>query len=1114
MATVVPSILNGFSSYLQVMDDPDNLTDVNHHILSGNDLENHVNTNGTERTGYGDDEVEIVVCSVTSDTETASIGESPALDTPLNSYKFDIDGTVYTFIVDLEASLKKDDSNKDGHHEEKVLPTKDDLRPNAIEQYRSLLSMADSQQRDSVAKDIDSKEQEDLPLNGESSLSETEEDHFDDSVTRENEQAEEVMSVQDNLNCVNGNSVTLENEKLEELLNAAGNSLTSGRTWNDLPGNDDADIIVNEWERTNLIAQENSVSSLIEQEEKCVDLKEIIGVYDDKKNDARVATPENEPPVHLISKTKKQDYDPFINIQKKSKKYNRKPRDKHICKTCDKHFASSESLRCHLYLHKSDRPSFACNHCSRAFSRKRNLTRHMRTCKGNKNMSGKYELRRYMHIHSNFEQLVCDICMRTFSQKDSLTKHIKDHYRLDNFDFKICLIQFSNESSLIHHMRDHTDRNHTKLDKVTKLGKQQDQNKRDLYSCDLCLQSFSRKANLGKHMELDCRLNNLSCEICYEEYSDQSTLNRHMAIHLLAKDDSIPCVYEQDKSLSSVAKSNSMSNVNEYDEDNLLSCVEEHERKDMGVKYDSVLSVVSQEEKLSLVDEIVNGLKGKTEQSSENEVGTIIGNLITSIKNEKLEYIKTEDDSVTSGNHPKREVWQIKENMILSVFERTENTNDLLTVVKDKQIETSNAMETSGSNLITEEGKVLVFENEQSVKDENEQDSNKATQDFTFPIYNLPSVIKKEKSSVSKIQVQTKLNRHKRKPLECYQCEICCKRFSSALCLKRHSVLHQPDPPSFTCKICPQIVTTKGSLLKHMKVHGICGFCWKQYSQRKDLDLHMRTVHSTKPQPYFCDLCSQTFLSRYYLVRHIEDHVRVGKFICKFCSIQCPNKYSLSHHMHVHLDGDSLERQKDKRQSFYCDACSQSFDCKGSLGIHMKQRHRLDKQSCPVCEKQFSSSVNLNHHMSSVHIDKRQTLLYDICPKGFSSQKHLTKHRRNHFRHGFIHCKVCSKQFRDTAGLKRHMITHLSSDQSKLYCYQCLQQFDTISDYTVHMHQHEGSHTCAICSQVFGFKSNLKRHVMKYHFKIGLLYCKICGKGSQNKTDLSRHMIAKHSGHT
>ena len=944
------------------MDAPDSPKDVNAHILNQNNQESQVNMNGMGGTDNGDDDVEIIVFSVPSETETASFGDSRVLDTALNSNKFDIDGTLYTFIVDLESSLKEDDNSKKGQHEEKVSPAKDDLLPESYEQYCSLLN--------EVVKDIqtiDSKEEEDLPLDGDLSFSENEGvDNFDDLVASVNEQEEEDMSMQDIMNHIkNDNSVTIEKEHHGEILNVTGNSLTweSDKTGDDLLMNDDSVGIVNQRERTVLSAKENSVLSVTEQEEKGMLLKETIetiSVYDDKENGSHEDTLEDELPVHLVLSTKKQEYDSFSNIQQNSKKCNRKPIDKHICKICDKH---------------------------------------------------------------------------------------------------------------------------TNLDTVVKLKKQQHKNKHDLYSCDFCLQSFNRKINLVKHMELHCRLDNHSCEICYEECSDQSALNTHMVIHLLAKDDSIPCVYEQDN-----AKDASMSNVYEHEEDNLLASVEEHERKNIGVKYNSALSATSREEKCSLVEQIVNELKGKAVHVKDNlkssvyEGATTIGNSITSTKNENLKDIKTKGDSLTSVNGPKGGVWLTKENRILSVYERKENTNDLLTLVKDRHTEISNGIENSVSNLIQQEGKVFFLENERSVsgKDENEQDSNKAAQDFGFPIYNLPNIIKRDNGSVSNTHAQIKRKGHKRGPLKSHMCETCHKCFSSALVLKRHSVLHEHDPPSFACDVCSYKTRAKGNLIRHKKTHGICGVCLKKYPRGKDLDRHM-DVH--KHEQYICDICRQTFRERKYLIRHIEHHFRVGKVVCKICSIQFPNENSLNLHMHVH--GEHLESH-----------------------TNVTLERQKPKHSCPVCQKQFLNGDDLNGHMT-VHSKHH---VCDLCLKEFSSQKHLTKHIRNHSRLGFIPCKVCSKKFRDTTSLKIHMKVHLSSDQSKLFCFQCLRQFDTMSDFKLHMLQHKGSHTCGICSQVFSFKSNLTRHVRQYHFKLGILYCQICGKEAWNKSDLTRHMKAKHCG--
>ena len=1158
------------------MDAPDNRIDVSDHKLIGNDKESHVDLNDIERNGYGNDEVEIIVCSVTSETDTASVGESWASDTALNSYTFDIDGTVCTCIVNLEASLQRDDNNKERHQEEEFLLTKDNSLPTDYEQYCSLLSVKDPQRRYMVAKDIptvDSHAEESLHFNGDSScFSENEgENNVNDSVAHVNEQEEEVMSLQDNLNDVNENSVTIENEQHVEVLNVTYNLLRreKDKKGDDLHMNDDSVGIENEPENTVLFAQENSVLSLTDKEEKDILLRETFSFYDDKENVSHVAKPEDETLVHLLSCIKKEEHDSNSNIQNKSNIYNRKKTKMHTCKTCNKHFARFDNLKRHSYLHESDhlplacnicsrtfvwkrnlarhmkfcagngqyksnRPSFSCKFCSRTFPWKRNLARHVEICKGNgqyasdrpsftckvcsgkffwkqnlarhlklheenstfsceicsKNLSGKYELERHMLIHLKSEQLVCDICMRTFRRKDSLTKHIKDHFRFHNFDCKICLVQFSNESSLIRHMNGHPDQKHTYLYAVEKFEKQQQQNKNDLYSCDFCLQSFNMKGSHVKHMELHCRLDNHSCDICFEECSDQSTLNRHMAIHLLAKDDLIPCVYEQDNSASSGAKHDSIPNVYEYEENHLLSSVEETERKNMGINNKSALSAISQKEKLSLVKEIVNELKGKSVHvkyrlmSSKNEEAANVGNSITSTKHEKLKNVKTKDDSLTSVNHPIGEVCQLEENTILSLYERKENTNHLLTTVKEQHIETFNAMDNSVSSLDKEEGKYLILEKELSVKDENEQDSYETAQNFEFPIHNFPSVIKKRNDSVSNIHAQIKLKGHKRESFESYTCGKCNKRFSSSLCLKRHSVLYKHDLPSFTCKVCSHKTAKKGNLIRHMKVHGVCGVCLKKFSRRKDLDLHMATVHSTKHELYFCDLCSQTFVSKFYLVRHIEDHFRVEQVVCKICSIQFSNRNSLSHHMHVHLDGKHLESDTDVTLK--------------------RQKH---KHSCSVCQKLFLNDDDLNRHIT-VHSNR---YLCDLCHKGFSSQRHLTRHIKTHLRLGFIPCKICSKTFRDTTSLNRHMKMHPSSDQSKLYCNQCNQHFDTISDFNLHRLQHEGSHKCNICPRVFSLKSNLKRHVMQYHFKIGLLCCKICGKESQNKTLLSRHMIAKHS---
>uniref|UniRef100_A0A3Q1FPA2 C2H2-type domain-containing protein n=1 Tax=Acanthochromis polyacanthus TaxID=80966 RepID=A0A3Q1FPA2_9TELE len=162
-----------------------------------------------------------------------------------------------------------------------------------------------------------------------------------------------------------------------------------------------------------------------------------------------------------------------------------------------------------------------------------------------------------------------------------------------------------------------------------------------------------------------------------------------------------------------------------------------------------------------------------------------------------------------------------------------------------------------------------------------------------------------------------------------------------------------------------------------------------------------------------CDVCGNTFKSKYQLKKHHQIHKGVKPFACNACGKSFSGRSELNIHMRTHTG----------EKPYSCKTCGKSFSQNSSVNIHMRTHTGEKPYSCKTCGKSFSQSSNLTVHMRN-HTDKRPCIC-ERCGKSFSQSSHLTLHLRTHTGERPYSCRRCGKSFSERGSLTIHMRSHI-----------------------------------------------------------------------------------------
>ncbi|CAH1783632.1 unnamed protein product [Owenia fusiformis] len=300
-----------------------------------------------------------------------------------------------------------------------------------------------------------------------------------------------------------------------------------------------------------------------------------------------------------------------------------------------------------------------------------------------------------------------------------------------------------------------------------------------------------------------------------------------------------------------------------------------------------------------------------------------------------------------------------------------------------------------------------------------------------------------------------------------------------------------PHPPPSTPE--PRSSTPKNPPSKDLSNQ--CQHCQKMFSQRGNLEKHIRAVH-LGARPFECDICGKAFGYKHAMIKHKVCHTNEKPFSCEECGRSFRRLDTLVQHRQTHLD--------DKDKKYTCPVCSRKFTQIGGLTQHVSTHTGVKKYKCDLCPRQFGQRRHLRDH-SWVHTGTKPYIC-EICGKTYAQKDRKTLHMKEH--EGKVYnCHICEKQFHSEAKLKVHTRNH----NKPFPCTVCDFRFTQRSHLNTHMKKHAEKSVivCELCEESFLTVQGLTQHTQRAHGEKSvnskLFNCKLCSKGFTRKTVLYAH---------
>ncbi|CAG2168245.1 unnamed protein product, partial [Oppiella nova] len=191
----------------------------------------------------------------------------------------------------------------------------------------------------------------------------------------------------------------------------------------------------------------------------------------------------------------------------------------------------------------------------------------------------------------------------------------------------------------------------------------------------------------------------------------------------------------------------------------------------------------------------------------------------------------------------------------------------------------------------------------------------------------------------------------------------------------------------------------------------------------------------------------------------------------------------------------------DRRVVCEWDGCGKTFRKPCEMWQHFRRMHTNDRPFRCQCSAEFALEIGLKVHKRTSLLcrgdfpsSQEDEPLMQRKLSEFNRRRALESHtRRGHPQKGPFVCTGCGNIFLNQMYLREHEKsceklpekTRLST-VSLIICTTCGDPFDTLRELTAHikeMHTNELPFMCTKCDQKFAIKCNLRKHMLRTHFK-------------------------------
>ena len=247
---------------------------------------------------------------------------------------------------------------------------------------------------------------------------------------------------------------------------------------------------------------------------------------------------------------------------------------------------------------------------------------------------------------------------------------------------------------------------------------------------------------------------------------------------------------------------------------------------------------------------------------------------------------------------------------------------------------------------------------------------------------------------------------------------------------------------------------------------------------------------------YYCDFCDTLLWSMPQLREHIQlNHFESKVFRHNYSlglikCYQCPNYFSSILNWNRHVESVHYS------ETFECKKCGETFSRKDSLRRHKKlHRKKREKFVCDNCGKQFTTAESLIKHKKAHDNEASDEFKCELCGTTFTQKDNHQRHQKGiHNEDGsFVHkCSHCNETFCTSKLLKSHC---KAKHDNNVSCEECGQKFTLKRSLDLHMKK-RNIVTCGECENKFCNLKALSIHKNEVH---NYIECDVCGNKYQKK---------------